>query len=720
MLSPGDPSIHDSESEVRVPGGEWQPRADAMAITSALSDSRRFSQPPELSYLSLLRAMDSMQRTLWNEDILREIFSHLASPPTATTEGQDGRVALARCARASRVLLEPAVDFLWRELDSLSVLLRILSLVPSPPPPPPPPPRAAPRRPLSEGTEGLGVCVDSEEQGIGEHSQESNHSEASAPEDSQEPHNSHREVSEESAASEDSQVKEPGAPSSGVVVTARFRFYARRVRKLVHHNSPREDVRAAQSATLATLHNELRGEPVFPKLTALYWAQQSAHDVLDILTLVSPTLRQLHISQTATSRQDGRHSAVGSSGIQSSAWCTLIHELSVAAPALETLTLSGNFDASSILCVGELKQLRTLTIVNLAQRGFSAGYLSILRSCAALSHLRDFGIKLAVSGAPGGPDDASALEEDGLTELVRDEAGFHSLRSLRVHGSLSLVSRFLAHVASPSLVSFDVMLPLPGRWEDFCACFDALALRFASSLRVVRLSGSWRGDLSSVACPMVVLGSLLHLPHLEELAVISHTGVARALAPPDVAAMAKAWPRLRSLKLLYQSVGKPLPIDALSAFATHCPAAAPFVHAVNGPVKIKHSPRYFWIGCAATPDKCLDTLRILYHSLISSTSDVPPLADVTSSSCITSPSLSLSSFSTTALILFTHTRSRSPIYQFPVVVAIVAHRTVSLSALAHCIYRLHPAVSAAATIPGGFQIVSLSDINHACVNMKAP
>ncbi|KAJ2981209.1 hypothetical protein NUW54_g10901 [Trametes sanguinea] len=122
--------------------------------------------------------MDSMQRTLWNEDILREIFSHLAVPPTSTTERQDGRVALARCARASRVLLEPAVDFLWRELDTLSVLLRILSLVPSLPP--------LVRRPVSEHTEDLRV---SEARG-----------EPSAIEDGHKPGNSQREVSEEPAA----------------------------------------------------------------------------------------------------------------------------------------------------------------------------------------------------------------------------------------------------------------------------------------------------------------------------------------------------------------------------------------------------------------------------------------------------------------------------------------------------------------------------------------
>ncbi|OSD08428.1 hypothetical protein PYCCODRAFT_20328 [Trametes coccinea BRFM310] len=508
-----------------------------------------------------------IHRTLWNEDILREIFSHLATPTTSTTEPHDGRVALARCARSSKAFFEPAVDFLWRELDSLSVLLRLPSLAPPPPPCLP-----------SEDSEGLRVSEGRQEP-LHDDNQELtvvriSHIHWPLLQLTEYPRPGlQSEEREEEGASEDSRKPDHSdGYCSGVTAIARVRFYARRIRKLVHHSSPREDVRAAQTATLATLHHQLRGEPLFPKLTALYWAQQSAHDVLDILTLVSPALRQLHISQTASPRQDGRHSAVASSGTQSSAWCTLIHELSEAAPALETLTLSGNFDASSILCVGELKQLRTLTIVNLAQRGFSAGYLSILRSCAALSHLRDFGIKLAVSGSPGGPDGVSALEDDGLSELVRDEAGFHSLRSLRVHGSLSLVSRFLSHVASPSLVSFDVMLPLPGRWEDFRACFDALALRFASSLRVVRLSGSWRGDLSSVACPMVVLGSLLHLPHLEELAVISHTGVARALAPADVAAMAKAWPHLRSLKLLYQPVGKPLPIDALAAFAAHCPA----------------------------------------------------------------------------------------------------------------------------------------------------
>ncbi|KAI8982795.1 hypothetical protein BD414DRAFT_491151 [Trametes punicea] len=313
-----------------------------------------------------------------------------------------------------------------------------------------------------------------------------------------------------------------------------------------------------QLASLAILYRRSHGEPLLPNLAALYWGGQRAHDVLDILTLVSASLRELHISETGQPQDS-----------QVSLWSELFHELSLASPHLETLSLSGNIPASSILCVSELKQLKTLTIINLAQRGFSTGYLPILRSCAALSHLRDFGIKLALGGVPyiAVP---GALEHDEV-DPEHDFAGFHSLRSLRVHGSLSLVSRFLAHVSSPELASLDALLPLPGRWEDFRACLDTLAARFAPSLRVVRLSGSWTGDLASLARPMVVLGALLHLPHLEELAVISYTGVALPLVPADVDAMAKAWPRLRELKLLYQPVRSSLPIDALAAFAVHCP-----------------------------------------------------------------------------------------------------------------------------------------------------
>ena len=68
------------------------------------------------------------RRQLWNDDILREVLDHLA-PTTFPFDKTDdpGLVALARCARASPVLFEYAVDVLWRQVDSLTVVLNVLS-----------------------------------------------------------------------------------------------------------------------------------------------------------------------------------------------------------------------------------------------------------------------------------------------------------------------------------------------------------------------------------------------------------------------------------------------------------------------------------------------------------------------------------------------------------------------------------------------------------------
>ena len=91
----------------------------------------------------------------WNEDILAEIFGHLQAEiidaPTAssttrrtldpqstsgsrngTSEGHHGEydlalIALARCARASRVLHEPAINALWNTVHSISHLTGVLA-----------------------------------------------------------------------------------------------------------------------------------------------------------------------------------------------------------------------------------------------------------------------------------------------------------------------------------------------------------------------------------------------------------------------------------------------------------------------------------------------------------------------------------------------------------------------------------------------------------------
>lgn len=81
------------------------------------------------------RASDRMLSIphLWEE-----VFIHLA-PQTCCNRGanqisasnssyaaKEGQRALARSARVCKAFAEPALDVLWRELDDLLVLLRIL------------------------------------------------------------------------------------------------------------------------------------------------------------------------------------------------------------------------------------------------------------------------------------------------------------------------------------------------------------------------------------------------------------------------------------------------------------------------------------------------------------------------------------------------------------------------------------------------------------------
>ncbi|KAI0672791.1 hypothetical protein C8Q78DRAFT_680754 [Trametes maxima] len=432
-------------------------------------------------------------RQLWNDDILREIFAHLA-PATFpfTKDDRPSLAALACCARASKTLYEPASDVLWREIDSV-VILSVLS------------PAV-----LKKEDKHFTTFV-----------------------------------------------------SSGPLpdaVCARFRNYAHRVRRLVH----RAERTRVQPTVLDGLYAYAGGEPLLPNVKAVFWCQRTPPDVLEILPVVSTSLRELCIAEI------GVHgNLVPASGAQVStgfAFSRFIRGLSTVAPWLETLTLSGNIHSSSIICVSELKKLKALSIINFAHHGFGAGYLPVLRSCAALSHLREFGINLTI-------DEASLADtlRASTEELDLDFAGFHSLRALRVHGSLALVRRFLSHVSSTELASFGAFVPRPDRLEDYRHCLETLSTRFASTLRTVRLSGSWTGTMASLASPLDILRPLLHLSQLEEVCLISGTGVAVTFTVADVLTFAKAWPNMQELKVLYQAVPAALPIDALSAFAAHCP-----------------------------------------------------------------------------------------------------------------------------------------------------
>ena len=297
------------------------------------------------------------------------------------------------------------------------------------------------------------------------------------------------------------------------------------------------------------LHDHFKGEPLLPNLQVLHWTQRTPTDVLEILNVVPPSLRELCIAGLS---EGGLVPPTIAAPAASWVFSRFIHDLSVAAPSLELLTLSGSIHSSSIVCLGDLAKLKSLSIINFAHHGFGSGYLPVLRSCAAFP-LQEFGINLT--------DD----------EAFDDVTGFHSLRTLRVHGTLSLVTRFLSHVSSDELTSFGAFVPRPDRWEDYRGCLDVLCTRFGSSLRSVRLSGSWTGNMASLARPIDTLAPLLALRQLEEVCIISGTGVALSLCAEGVRTFAKAWPGLRDFRLLYQPVPAGLPIDALATFVELCP-----------------------------------------------------------------------------------------------------------------------------------------------------
>ena len=325
---------------------------------------------------------------------------------------------------------------------------------------------------------------------------------------------------------------------------SRLRYYAACVRRLAH----RSDIHRIHPSVHDRLHAPLNGGILFCKLQVLRWHQRTDGDILDFLPFVPASLRELVAGGIGT--EDRETGAVGADVLYDLV-TQFLHLLNENAPSLESLTLSGRVYASTIVRLGELKTLKSLRIINFAHRGFLPLNSPVLQSCAALG-LEEFCISLT-----GGTDNL-------IAEAFA--SGFHALRTLRVHGTLALVARLLSRVASRELTTFGVFDPRPDPWRDYRACLTTLAAQFPA-LRTVSLSGSWSG----CPAPLDVLAPLLKLPFLEHLSVVSGTGVALSLAASDAQALAKAWPRLKVLTLLYQPASAGLPLDALSAFAEHCP-----------------------------------------------------------------------------------------------------------------------------------------------------
>ena len=177
-------------------------------------------------YPARLGFLPPMSSPRWNNDILHDICEHLApSSFPSLQEDRSGLVALARCARASSVLFQPAVDVLWRQVDSLDVLLNILTA----------------------------------------HPHQSSSSESSTSSSVWHSHVCPTLLSPTNPAANSNPLLQTLDDNIDDEAHARLRYYASRVRRLAH----RADTCRIHADTIARLHAPLRGASLFPALLVL-------------------------------------------------------------------------------------------------------------------------------------------------------------------------------------------------------------------------------------------------------------------------------------------------------------------------------------------------------------------------------------------------------------------------------------------------------------------
>ncbi|KAH9927547.1 hypothetical protein B0H21DRAFT_763188 [Amylocystis lapponica] len=429
----------------------------------------------------------------YNDDILREIFSHL-SPVSSSRRNYH---ILARAARVSVAFSEPALDVLWTELDSLDPLLNILA-------------------------------VDIDDIRTGKFASESQNLSA--------------------------------------FTRSRFLSYARRVHVLDVLSHYPGAVDPAVKVITALASCSAPDESLFPSLTSLRWSQPSPFG-RELLAFLSHTLCRLDVG-------------VGRSqlGLATSKDVTLDHllgTLSIEAPFLQNLTLSGDATSASLQSVANIRHLTRLDISGL---DFTPDLLHV---CAGIDRLMELSMSLR------------DLSHDAELNFP-DSSAFSTLHSLTIVGPFASIARVLPILLSPHLhtLSLTAQSTQPQRWTD---CADLLELLPTHSpyLRTLSLKTALAPPSSGTALRLLDACAPLLALHALASVDLAFRGCCTPLAAPDadIAALARAWPALAHCTLAFPLASAPdagPTLTALCALSLHCPA----LHTLQLPLAATMVPRW--------------------------------------------------------------------------------------------------------------------------------
>ena len=321
---------------------------------------------------------------------------------------------------------------------------------------------------------------------------------------------------------------------------ARFEFYAMKVKSL----TAQIDLEEIDPSVFSHMAYLREGRPLFPALRNL-----------DIEVSCSGTMLPLFLSSSLLSIAL-THEPTGRSDQCPGAW-SVLHALPTTIPGIHTLSLDLMLSDSALNAILRMTNLQHLHL--LCPTPDTKITHSFFFSLALLPKLVDLSIPHV--DIPSPPPTVSFLSTP-----------FPCLNSLSLNGdSLAAVFFLLEVPKKHGIKSLKVQShrTQPIHQDTWLRFFHTISTNFSKSLSVVDL-GIYQDEQLPVADNVRVFEPLLELHELEEFKVMNSAPWA-TLQDADLLLMAKAWPKIRVLRLQSNFVQPRVTLQGLHSLASFCP-----------------------------------------------------------------------------------------------------------------------------------------------------
>ncbi|RPD72044.1 hypothetical protein L226DRAFT_573411 [Lentinus tigrinus ALCF2SS1-7] len=320
--------------------------------------------------------------------------------------------------------------------------------------------------------------------------------------------------------------------------------YAQLVREL-KYTEPRPKVHYSMWRILA---QKLKGEPLLPRLQRLE-VSAAPPDPSAGLLVISPSIQSLRVYAA----RYGEY-AVNSDGT------TLLNALFVA-------LCSGGTEVPPILAgatptvtrhLQSMGRLAHLQAIDVFEYGAVMHY-STMQALSTLENLRSLGVWVNFQDADS---------------LMPSQEGFEALESFTVRGELDHVYQAIQMAGSPRLRKLGIAPTMKADVGEFRTFLAGVQRAIPSELSTLQLYPGFTATSAPLSLSSI-LEPLCTLRHLRELSCQFYT-YPKDPSAEDIAAIATAWPDLRSLCIVYYEekpyAREPIPFSALIDLAERCPS----------------------------------------------------------------------------------------------------------------------------------------------------